>query len=75
MIPKQLNLPFDNSNVDNANLIDYDSPIVAPVQHKIKRVETDYEKMDNGTVRVKTSEFVYLKDGRIITAHTTEILD
>ena len=75
MIPKQLNLPFDNSNVDNANLIDYDSPIVAPVQHKIKRVETDYEKMDNGTVRVKTSEFVYLKDGRIITAHSTEILD
>ena len=75
MIPKQLNLPFDNSNIDNANLIDYDSPIVAPVQHKIKRVETDYEKMDNGTVRVKTSEFVYLKDGRIITAHTTEILD
>jgi|TARA_R100000081_G_C4731017_1_gene123417 hypothetical protein len=75
MIPKQLNLPFDNSNVDNANLIDYDSPVVAPVQHKIKRVETDYEKMDNGTVRVKTSEFVYLKDGRIITAHTTEILD
>ena len=75
MIPKQLNLPFDNSNVDNANLIDYDSPVVAPVQHKIKRVETDYEKMDNGTVRVKTSEFVYLKDGRIITAHSTEILD
>ena len=75
MIPKQLNLPFDNSNIDNANLIDYDSPVVAPVQHKIKRVETDYEKMDNGTVRVKTSEFVYLKDGRIITAHTTEILD
>jgi|TARA_R100001079_G_C4398894_1_gene130544 hypothetical protein len=75
MIPKQLNLPFDNSNVDNANLIDYDSPVVAPVQHKIKRVETDYEKMENGTVRVKTSEFVYLKDGRIITAHTTEILD
>ena len=75
MIPKQLNLPFDNSNIDNANLIDYDSAIVAPVQHKIKRVETDYEKMDNGTVRVKTSEFVYLKDGRIITAHTTEILD
>jgi len=75
MIPKQLNLPFDNSNVDNANLIDYDSPVVAPVQHKIKRVETDYEKMDNGSVRVKTSEFVYLKDGRIITAHTTEILD
>ena len=75
MIPKQLNLPFDNSNIDNANLIDYDSPVVAPVQHKIKRVETDYEKMDNGTVRVKTSEFVYLKDGRIITAHSTEILD
>ena len=75
MIPKQLNLPFDNSNVDNANLIDYDSPVVAPVQHKIKRVETDYEKMDNGTVRVKTSEFVYLKDGRIITSHSTEILD
>ena len=75
MIPKQLNLPFENSNVDNADLIDYDSPVVAPVQHKIKRVETDYEKMDNGTVRVKTSEFVYLKDGRIITAHTTEILD
>ena len=75
MIPKQLNLPFDNSNVDNADLIDYDSTIVAPVQHKIKRVETDYEKMDNGTVRVKTSEFVYLKDGRIITAHSTEILD
>jgi len=73
--PKQLEIPFENSNVDNANLIDYDSPIVAPVQHKIKRVETDYEKMDNGSVRVKTSEFVYLKDGRIITAHTTEILD
>ena len=35
MIPKQLNLPFDNSNVDNADLIDYDSTIVAPVQHKI----------------------------------------
>lgn len=75
MIPKQLNLPFENSNVDNADLIDYDSPVVAPVQHKIKRVETDYEKMDNGTIRVSTSEFVYLKDGRIITAHTTEILD
>ena len=70
MIPKQLNLPFDNSNVDNANLIDYDSPVVAPVQHKIKRVETDYEKMDNGTVRVKTSEFVYLKDGRITVSYT-----
>ena len=73
--PKQLEIPFENSNVDNSNLIDYDSPVVAPVQHKIKRVETDYEKMDNGSVRVKTSEFVYLKDGRIITAHTTEILD
>jgi len=73
--PKQLNLPFENSNIDNANLIDHDSLVVAPVQHKIKRVETDYEKMDNGSVRVKTSEFVYLKDGRIITAHTTEILD
>lgn len=73
--PKQLEIPFENSNVDNANLIDYDSPVVAPVQHKIKRVETDYEKMDNGAVRVKTSEFTYLKDGRIITAYTTEILD
>ena len=43
--PKQLEIPFEKSNVDNANLIDYDSPVVAPVQHKIKRVETDYEKM------------------------------
>jgi len=73
--PKQLEIPFENSNVNNANLVNYEeNPIVAPVLHKIKRVETDYEKMENGSVRVKTSEFVYLKDGRIITAHKTEIL-
>ena len=37
--PKQLEIPFENSNLDNANL-----------------------------------EFVYLRDGRIVTAYKTEIL-
>ena len=52
----------------------YYKPAVAPVKYKVKRVETDYEKMENGSIKVTKSEFVYLRDGRIVTAYKTEIL-
>ena len=74
--PKQLKLPFGAvGTVEDEKFIDYEFIKTNLVKHKIKRVETDYEKMENGAVRVKSSEFKYLSDGRIITAHTTEILD
>tara|TARA_R100000479_G_C6348482_1_gene188196 strand:- start:261 stop:497 length:237 start_codon:yes stop_codon:yes gene_type:complete len=74
--PKQLQLPFGAvGTVEDEKYTDYEFKEVDSVKHKIKRVETNYEKMMNGAVRVKTSEFTYLADGRIITAHTTEILD
>ena len=74
--PKQLQLPFGAvGTVEDEKFTDYEFIKTNPVKHKIKRVETDYEKMENCAVRVKSSEFKYLSDGRIITAHTTEILD
>ena len=73
--PKQLELPFENGNINNADLVDLKyKPVVAPVKYKVKRVETDYDKMENGSIKVTKSEFVYLRDGRIVTAYKTEIL-
>jgi len=65
---KQLNLPFDKANYD-------DEPLPDNVKYKLKRVETDYYKKHNGSISIIENEYTYLRDGRILTAYRSEVLD
>jgi len=65
---RQLNLPFAVDNYD-------EEPNISPIKHKIKRLEIDYVKLDDGRVKQLTVEYTYLKDGRILTGHKAEFLD
>ena len=65
---KQLNLPFDKVNYD-------DEPLPENVKYKLKRVETDYYKKHNGSISIIENEYTYLRDGRILTAYRSEVLD
>ena len=65
---KQLNLPFDKVNYD-------DEPLPDNVKYKLKRVETDYYKKHNGSISIIENEYTYLRDGRILTAYRSEVLD
>ena len=65
---KQLNLPFDKVNNDN-------EPLPENVKYKLKRVETDYYKKHNGSISIIENEYTYLRDGRILTAYRSEVLD
>jgi hypothetical protein len=65
---KQLNLPFANANYD-------DEPLPDNVKYKLKRVETDYYKKHNGSISIIENEYTYLRDGRILTAYRSEVLD
>ena len=65
---KQLNLPFDKPNYD-------DEPLPDNVKYKLKRVETDYYKKHNGSISIIENEYTYLRDGRILTAYRSEVLD
>ena len=66
--PKQLSLPFAELNYDL-------EPLTDEAQYRIKRLETDYLKLKVGRVKVGEAEFTYLRDGRILTAHLSEIID
>ena len=66
--PKQLHLPFAESNFDL-------EPIKEEALYRIKRLEVDYNKLNDGRVKKLTTEYTYLRDGRILTAHITEIID
>ena len=65
---KQLNLPFAETNIDN-------EPLPENVKYRLKRVETDYYKKHDGSVSIIENEYTYLKDGRILTAYRSEVLD
>ena len=65
---KQLNLPFDKANYD-------DEPLPENVKYKLKRVETHYYKKHNGSISIIENEYTYLRDGRILTAYRSEVLD
>ena len=65
---KQLNLPFAEANYDN-------EPLPENVKYKRKRVETDYYKKHNGSISIIENEYTYLRDGRILTAYRSEVLD
>jgi hypothetical protein len=65
---KQLNLPFAEPNYD-------DEPLPDNVKYKLKRVETDYYKKHNGSISIIENEYTYLRDGRILTAYRSEVLD
>ena len=65
---KQLNLPFAKANYDN-------EPLPENVKYKLKRVETDYYKKHNGSISIIENEYTYLRDGRILTAYRSEVLD
>jgi hypothetical protein len=65
---KQLNLPFAEANYD-------DEPLPDNVKYKLKRVETDYYKKHNGSISIIENEYTYLRDGRILTAYRSEVLD
>ena len=65
---KQLHLPFSQPNYDY-------EPLPEDTQHRIKRLEVDYNKLNDGRVKKLTTEYTYLRDGRILTAHLTEIID
>ena len=66
--PKQLHLPVAESNLDL-------EPIKEEALYRIKRLETDYLKLKDGRVKVEEAEFTYLRDGRILTAYRSEVLD
>ena len=65
---KQLNLPFAETNFDN-------EPLPENVKYRLKRVETDYYKKHDGSVSIIENEYTYLRDGRILTAWRSEVLD
>ncbi len=65
---KQLNLPLSTTSYDY-------EPLPEDTEHRIKRLEIDYNKLRDGRVKKLTTEYTYLKDGRILTAHLTEIID
>ena len=65
---KQLNLPFAETNIDN-------EPLPENVKYRLKRVETDYYKKHDGSVSIIENEYTYLRDGRILTAWRSEVLD
>ena len=66
--PKQLHLPFAESNFDL-------EPIKDEALYRIKRLETDYLKLKDGRVKVEEAEFTYLRDGRILTKYSSSFLD
>ena len=65
---KQLNLPFAEAHIDI-------EPLPDNVKYRLKRVETDYYKKHNGSISIIENEYTYLKDGRILTAYRSEVLD
>lgn len=65
---KQLNLPFAEANYDT-------EPLPDNVQYRLKRVETDYYKKIDGGVSIIENEYTYLKDGRVLSAYRSEVLD
>ena len=67
-IMKQLNLPLSEANYDN-------EPLPENVKYKLKRVETDYYKKHNGSISIIENEYTYHRDGRILTAYRSEVLD
>ena len=65
---KQLNLPFSETNFDT-------EPLPDNVKYRLKRVETDYCKKIDGGVSIIENEYTYLKDGRVLSAYRSEVLD